>query len=73
MDYQHNKGIGNITTLLKLVATESNYKIWQYRNDISFGNDVHDNKIEDRIIDMIVYIGWNNRKLRAHLARLMLN
>lgn len=70
---QNIKCKGNRTTILKLVVTESIYEIWRYRNDTSFENVVHNKSITEKVIDTIVYRGWSNRKLRAHIARLMFN
>jgi hypothetical protein len=69
---QRTKGKGGHAKILKLAFTESAYEIWRYRNDISFGNAVQKKHIEEKIIDTIVYRGWTNRKLRTHLAKLMM-
>ncbi|KAK2421853.1 hypothetical protein QL285_032436 [Trifolium repens] len=69
---QYSKGKGCRAKVLKLAFTESVYEIWRYRNDISFGNNVQNKHIEGDIIDTIVYRGWTNRKLRTHLAKLMM-
>jgi hypothetical protein len=69
---QRTKGKGGHAKILKLAFTESVYHIWRYRNDISFGNAVQNKHIEGKIIDTIVYKGRTNRKLRTHLAKLMM-
>jgi hypothetical protein len=43
--------------LLKVAAAETIYMLWKYRNDICFDNQVHNTKIEENIINTIVYRG----------------
>jgi hypothetical protein len=69
---QRTKGKGGHAKILKLAFTESVYDIWRYRKDISFGNVVKNKHIEVKIINTIFYRGWTNRKLRTHLAKLMM-
>ncbi|GAU49943.1 hypothetical protein TSUD_408380 [Trifolium subterraneum] len=69
---QRTKGKGGRAKILKLAFTECVYDIWRYRNAISFGNVVQNKHIEGKIIDTTVYRGWTNRKLRPHLAKLMM-
>lgn len=49
----HNsKGKGPWAKMIKLSATECIYEVWQYKNGISYGNDVHNKKIDEKIIDL---------------------
>lgn len=73
MIIQNIKCKGNRTIILKLAVAESIYETSRYRNDTSFENVVHNKSIAEKVIDTIVYRGWSNRKLRAHIARLMFN
>lgn len=41
-------------------------------DDKVFGNNMDNTKIAGNIIDMIVYIGWYNEKIRKHIANLMI-
>jgi hypothetical protein len=52
------KGKGWKARLLKsAAAAEAIYTIWKYRNDVCFGDQVHNTNIEDDIINTIVYRG----------------
>lgn len=61
---QNMKGKGSRATILKLAVTKSVYEIWRHRNDKCFENDVHTQKVEEKIIDNIVYRWWLNSKHR---------
>ncbi|XP_058742641.1 uncharacterized protein LOC131615169 [Vicia villosa] len=67
-----SKGKSNKTAVLKLAITETIYELWSYRNDKSFGNSVNNKSIRKKIIDTIVYRGWNSVKLKKYIAILML-
>jgi hypothetical protein len=69
---QHSKGRGWKAQLLKSAAAEAIYNIWKYRNDICFGNQIHNTNIEDGIINIIVYRGWMYPKLRGPLSSVTL-
>ncbi|XP_058739152.1 uncharacterized protein LOC131611042 [Vicia villosa] len=69
---EKTKGKGWRAMLLKLALTETVHEIWLFRNDFIFNSDTHRNKIVEKIIDCIAYRGWVNRKLRLHVANLML-
>ncbi|KAK2388094.1 hypothetical protein QL285_061811 [Trifolium repens] len=58
--------------LLKAAAAETIYMLWKYRNDICFDNQVHNTKIEEDIINTIVYRGWCYPKLRKHVALMLI-
>jgi hypothetical protein len=58
--------------LLKVAAAETIYMLWKYRNDICFDNQVHNTKIEEDIINTIVYRGWCYPKLRKHVALMLI-
>jgi hypothetical protein len=66
-----SKGKGWRAQLLKSVAAETIYTLWNYRNDFCFGNRVHNTNIEETIINTIVYRGWTHPKLRGHIAQLL--
>jgi hypothetical protein len=65
------KGKGWKAQLLKGAATETIYTLWNYRNEFCFGDRVHNTKIEEQIINTIVYRGWMYPKLRGHIAQLL--
>ncbi|KAK2423649.1 hypothetical protein QL285_034091 [Trifolium repens] len=69
---QQSKGREWKTQLLKSDVAEAVYNIWKYRNDVCFGNQVHNTNIEDDIINTIVYRGWMYPKLRGPLTHLLL-
>ncbi|XP_045810689.1 uncharacterized protein LOC123905094 [Trifolium pratense] len=69
---QQTKGKGGRAKILKLAFTECVYEIWRYRNAVSVGNNGLNQLTDEKIIDNIVYRGWTNRKLRTHLAKLMM-
>jgi hypothetical protein len=48
-----SKGNGWKTLLLKSVVVETIYTLWKYRNDVCFGNRVHNTNIEEDIINTI--------------------
>ena len=56
--------------LLKLGFTETLYGIWCHRNSITF-NTLVTKKIEEVIIENIIYRGWYSKKLRKHIVVLM--
>jgi hypothetical protein len=66
-----SKGKGWRAQLLKSVAAETIYTLWNYMNDFCFGNRVHNTNIEETIINTIVYRGWLHPKLRGHIAQLL--
>lgn len=55
-----------------MAATETIYELWKTRNNKSFGETFDITKIGKRIIDILVYRGWNNKKLRNYIAILMI-
>jgi hypothetical protein len=67
-----SKGKGWKALLLKCAAAETIYTLWKYRNDVCFGNGVNNTKIEDDIVNTIVYRGWMNTKLRKYIAHLLI-
>ncbi|XP_045822136.1 uncharacterized protein LOC123915020 [Trifolium pratense] len=69
---QQTKGKGGRAKILKLAFTESVYEVCRYKNATSFGNAILNQHTHDKIIDNIVYRGWTNRKLRTHIAKLMM-
>ncbi|KAH1199162.1 putative ribonuclease H protein [Glycine max] len=61
--------------LLKLSVTETIYGIWIHRNSKIFGDNTYRNTskdVSDGIIENIVYRGWGSKKLRKHIASLMI-
>ncbi|XP_058759906.1 uncharacterized protein LOC131632949 [Vicia villosa] len=69
---ENTKGKGWKAMLFKLAVTEAVHEIWLYRNDSIFNSNTHRNNTVEKIIDCIAYRGWENRKLRLHVANLML-
>ncbi|XP_058770309.1 uncharacterized protein LOC131643950 [Vicia villosa] len=65
------KGKGWRARILKLAVIETIHETWLFRNSIVFNNDMYRNNTKERIIDSIVYRGWRNRKIRLHIANLM--
>lgn len=59
-------------SIINLAATKTIYGIRRYRNDRCFGISVDNTEIVENIIDMIVYRGWYNERLRSHIAKLMM-
>lgn len=57
-------------SILKLAFTEACYGIWKFRNEKVFGKETNSD-IVNNIIDCIVYRGWVSKKLRNHIANLM--
>lgn len=70
---QNSKGKGWKVDILKLATTETMYGLKKFRNDICFENYYDRDKIEDQIIDNIAHRRWYNRKIRRHIARMMLD
>ncbi|XP_058762349.1 uncharacterized protein LOC131635721 [Vicia villosa] len=62
---------GRRARILKMAVTKTIHEVWLYRNAIVFNYDTYRNNTLERIIDSIVYKGWRNRKIRLHLANLM--
>ncbi|XP_058734298.1 uncharacterized protein LOC131606029 [Vicia villosa] len=56
--------------ILKLASNEAIYGIWAYRNDVVFQHNTNRNTY-DSILDCIVYRGWRSKKIRNHIASLM--
>ncbi|PNX85548.1 hypothetical protein L195_g041618 [Trifolium pratense] len=52
-----SKGKGWKAQLLKSAAAETVYTLWNYRNDVCFDNKVYGKKIDEEIINTIVYRG----------------
>ncbi|XP_058775814.1 uncharacterized protein LOC131650101 [Vicia villosa] len=59
------------TSLLKLAFSETVYGLWYRRNNIVFAKGTHTNIVHS-IIDSIVYRSWLSKKLRDHVAQLMM-
>ncbi|XP_058734201.1 uncharacterized protein LOC131605930 [Vicia villosa] len=57
--------------LLRMAFFETVYGIWHRRNSIVFANSINTNIVKS-IIDNIVYRSWLYRKLRNHVALLMM-
>lgn len=55
-----------------MTTTKTICEIWNLRNQKSFGSEVDTKNVGNRIIDTIVYRGWNNKKLRKYVATLMI-
>ncbi|XP_058764808.1 uncharacterized protein LOC131635498 [Vicia villosa] len=69
---QNTKGKGSCAAIIKMAATETIYALWKYRNARILGDDIDIDKVRKDIIDTLVYKGWENKKLRNHIAILML-
>ncbi|XP_058776158.1 uncharacterized protein LOC131650461 [Vicia villosa] len=69
---QNTKGKGSRAAIIKMAATETIYVLWKYRNARILGDDIDIDKVRKDIIDTLVYKGWENKKLRNHIAILML-
>lgn len=69
---QQTKGKGMRATVFKMAAAETIYELWKARNNKSFGKPFDIIKIGKRIIDTLVYRGWNNKKLRNYITILMI-
>ncbi|XP_058763890.1 uncharacterized protein LOC131637316 [Vicia villosa] len=65
------RGKSKRAAMLKLAITECIYEVWRYRNEKSFDTNTKDRNIEERVIEMIVYRGWHNSKMRDYVAQLM--
>ncbi|CAK8575857.1 unnamed protein product [Lathyrus sativus] len=68
---QQCKGKGRNVAMIKLSITETAYELWKLRNEKSFSKVDTNNRICNRIIESIMYKGWNNLKLRKYIASLM--
>jgi hypothetical protein len=53
-------------------VSETVYEIWKARNNKIFGETIEINTLGTKIIDTLVYRGWNNKKLRKYIAILMI-
>ncbi|XP_058752433.1 uncharacterized protein LOC131625603 [Vicia villosa] len=69
---QHTRGKSAKAAVLKMAITETIYEIWNMRNNKSFGKNVGNTKIGQKIIDTLIYRGWNNKKVRKYIAILMM-
>eukprot|EP00256_Glycine_max_P036920 XP_006584238.1 uncharacterized protein LOC102664824 [Glycine max] len=65
------KGKGWRAMLLKCAFTETIYHIWAYRNHRVFGGNVNNRKVEDSIINTIIYRVWDRKRYRRYIAELM--
>ena len=65
------KGKGWRAMLLKCAFTETIYHIWAYRNHRVFGGNVINRKVEDSIINTIIYRVWDRKRYRRYIAELM--
>lgn len=63
---------GRRATILKLAIAETTYGVCKHRNELIFKENIRwDNNVET-IIENIVHRGGQNRKVRKHLANMML-
>lgn len=69
---QYCKGKGSRAVIMKLVVVETIYGIWKYHNEVTFGKDVNNTNIHERIIDVIVHRAWNIIRLRDYITRLII-
>ncbi|CAK8566662.1 unnamed protein product [Lathyrus sativus] len=67
----HSKGKGWKADILKLAAVEIKYEVGRFQNDKCFSNSADNTKIVDSIIYMIMYRKCYRKRLRPHMARLM--
>ncbi|XP_058783924.1 uncharacterized protein LOC131658672 [Vicia villosa] len=65
------KGRGWRARIFHMAVTEAIHEIWLYRNAIVFKNDTYRNNTLNRIKNSVVYMGWRNRRVREHIASLM--
>ncbi|CAK8535034.1 unnamed protein product [Lathyrus sativus] len=66
------KGKGWKAGILKMLTVESVYSIWKYRNSIIFENIVENTNMVTKIIDNVIYRGWQNSRIRKHLISFMM-
>ncbi|CAK8543474.1 unnamed protein product [Lathyrus sativus] len=66
------KGKGWKVDVLKMLVAETIYNIWRYRNSKTFGNIVDNTTMDTKIIDNVIYRGWQNIKIRKHLISFMM-
>jgi hypothetical protein len=69
---QQTKGKGARAAVLKMAVSETVNEIWKARNNKIFGETIEINTLGTKIIDTLVYRGWNNKKLRKYIAILMI-
>lgn len=69
---RHTKGKGTRATVLKMAIAETIYEIWNIRNNKIFGQAIDINTVGKKIINTLVYRGWNNKRLRKYIDILML-
>jgi hypothetical protein len=55
-----------------MAVSETVNEIWKVRNNKIFGETIEINTLGTKIIDTLVYRGWNNKKLRKYIAILMI-
>ncbi|CAK8569331.1 unnamed protein product [Lathyrus sativus] len=66
------KGKGWKVDVLKTLVAETIYNIWGYRNSITFGNIVDNTIMDTKIIDNVIYRGWQNIRIRKYLVSFMM-
>ncbi|CAK8536608.1 unnamed protein product [Lathyrus sativus] len=66
------KGKGWKAEILRMLAAETIYNIWGYKNDKTFGNTIDNTTTISNIIDCVIYRGWNNTRIRKHLVNFMM-
>ncbi|XP_058775510.1 uncharacterized protein LOC131649770 [Vicia villosa] len=66
------KGKGMKVNLLKMAAAETLYCCWKFRNDTCFGNPQIVDKVVHNIQEAIIHRGWNYRKYRDLIAKLLM-
>lgn len=64
-------GKGWRASMLRMAIAEAAYYIWHYKNSIVFGRHVDSTTIAKQIIYSLVYRGWQYRKIRKQLVKLM--
>ncbi|CAK8574064.1 unnamed protein product [Lathyrus sativus] len=69
---QHTKGKGVRVAVIKMAISETIYEIWQARNNSIFGEKPEITIIGRKVIETLVYRGWNTKKLRKYIVILML-
>lgn len=66
------KGKGTKAGILKLAAAECIYHCWKLQNETCFGNLQSINIVVSNIKEIIIHRGYNYRKYKAHIARILM-
>ncbi|CAK8565086.1 unnamed protein product [Lathyrus sativus] len=70
---QNTKGKGARAAVIKMAASETIYELWMIRNKNFFDMNEDTTIVGKKVIDALVYRGWNTKKIRKYIAILMLD